>query len=526
MTDPKLSEVDRAVTNGRGSDPVHIAEGNSKTEGGDGGTSDHTEKPVPDCSEKVSKGDVNVSSDSLGVKEMPICDTAILFCGSTKWNLIGRSSVPIAVQKRGGTDAGEELLAPTRLTFPDLPSERFVAAISGPCAVHIVLLTLDGKAFALGRNDNGQLACSDLKTRPYPVACILPDGEKDSVISAACGRSHTLLVTSSGACYAAGLNTSGQLGIGRVCNSHEPNVTEWTRVALPPSEHVVSVAAGAEFSVWACSNGNVYSAGSGQYGQLGNGRTGEHIAPVLGLIFDTIATPGRVIFPTSDGVIVLQVAAGVNHSLALDSKGKVWSWGFGGYGRLGHRSPKDELCPRQIDTFSAPHLQMDYVSCGATASFACQRRRKTTYFWGITNKSGESVMYPKPLFDLQGHELHCLASGATSTVAATERMVVSWGGSPVHGELGYGKGKQKSSKTPQIMESIEGLYCKSVAEGVAFTVLIVHDETDDDKRILEQLEQQPWSGNIKATKRKAEHDISNKTRTKAGKEKKQRRMRR
>lgn len=32
-----------------------------------------------------------------------------------------------------------------------------------------------------------------------------------------------------------------------------------------------------------------------------------------------------------------QIAVGYNHSIAVASDGGVWTWGFGGYGRLGHK---------------------------------------------------------------------------------------------------------------------------------------------------------------------------------------------
>lgn len=33
----------------------------------------------------------------------------------------------------------------------------------------------------------------------------------------------------------------------------------------------------------------------------------------------------------------LQLAVGYNHTIAVASDGGVWTWGFGGYGRLGHK---------------------------------------------------------------------------------------------------------------------------------------------------------------------------------------------
>lgn len=48
---------------------------------------------------------------------------------------------------------------------------------------------------------------------------------------------------------------------------------------------------------------------------------------------------------------VIAVACGHNHTLAVDSDGIAFSWGFGGYGRLGHKVQQDEHKPRPIESF-------------------------------------------------------------------------------------------------------------------------------------------------------------------------------
>lgn len=99
------------------------------------------------------------------------------------------------------------------------------------------------------------------------------------------------------------------------------------------------------------------SSGHPSYGQLGNGTTGEFIkegGKGAALQFSFVGVPhlvrtfvvkdshGRVKDEySSNAVKVVKVAAGKNHSVCVEdetSGGRVFSWGFGGYGRLGHRS--------------------------------------------------------------------------------------------------------------------------------------------------------------------------------------------
>ena len=71
---------------------------------------------------------------------------------------------------------------------------------------------------------------------------------------------------------------------------------------------------------------------------------------------------------THDSVHITAVTAGKYHSLCLEdwtpqgtvdsavsckNWNRVYSWGCGGYGRLGHNGADDENMPREIEQFSA-----------------------------------------------------------------------------------------------------------------------------------------------------------------------------
>ena len=48
------------------------------------------------------------------------------------------------------------------------------------------------------------------------------------------------------------------------------------------------------------------------------------------------------------GARVVFAAAGILHSGVVTSGGRVWTWGFGGRGRLGHNDEQDQLVPREV----------------------------------------------------------------------------------------------------------------------------------------------------------------------------------
>lgn len=76
---------------------------------------------------------------------------------------------------------------------------------------------------------------------------------------------------------------------------------------------MVQVAAGPEHCVALTANGDVFTWGRGQYYVLGHGS-------------ETPLAQPQMVHSLND-VRVTKVAAGENHSLALDDKGQLWSWG-------------------------------------------------------------------------------------------------------------------------------------------------------------------------------------------------------
>lgn len=100
---------------------------------------------------------------------------------------------------------------------------------------------------------------------------------------------------------------------------------------------VKAVGVGAEFSVWLSSEGKLLSAGLPQYGQLGHGTDGSYNAAdsSVKIVFQPQHTP-KLIAALAEKTVT-RLACGQNHSVAVASDGGVWTWGFGGYGRLGHK---------------------------------------------------------------------------------------------------------------------------------------------------------------------------------------------
>ena len=97
-------------------------------------------------------------------------------------------------------------------------------------------------------------------------------------------------------------------------------------------ERVVQLAAGWEHSIARTASGKLYSWGCGYK----DSRRGV-VPPVLGLGHNEMRlVPERISF--LDGVRMADVTCGWDHCLALDSKGRLYSWGSGQNGKLGHEN--------------------------------------------------------------------------------------------------------------------------------------------------------------------------------------------
>ena len=244
-----------------------------------------------------------------------------------------------------------------------LPGEaRAVSVAAG--GEHSLAAGSDGRLYAWGYNDYGQLGDGTATERHSPVAVALPAGV--TALSVAAGLRYSLAVGSDGKVYAWGDNYNGELGDGTAIERHSP-----VAVALPGGARAASVAAGSGYSLATGSDGRVYAWGYNGFGQLGDGtRTGRR-SPVA------VALPG--------GARAVSVAAGGEHSLALGSDGRVYAWGYNGLGQLGNGTANRRLSPVRVPLLGGARAVS--VAAGWEHSLAVGSDGRV-YAWG-SNAGGQ-----------------------------------------------------------------------------------------------------------------------------------------
>jgi alpha-tubulin suppressor-like RCC1 family protein len=217
---------------------------------------------------------------------------------------------------------------PIMVTAPQLVGDVTLASGQNN---HSIFYTSSGTLYACGRNTAGELGDGTTTSSITPVKVVgLPD-EQIVAVGTAWENSGALLAD--GTYYDWGWNTAGQLGNGTTTASDVP-----VEVNLPAS--VTTISEGGSLSdngqtVAVLSNGEVYSWGTDQYGQDGEGfDNGHEASPVL------VQVPA--------GVSFVSVNSGGASEYAIDSTGNVWSWGQNNEGQLGIGSTQNQDVPTSV----------------------------------------------------------------------------------------------------------------------------------------------------------------------------------
>lgn len=199
----------------------------------------------------------------------------------------------------------------------------FVANYFGGDGNDLVLHWANTRPFAFGANNQGQLGNGSFIDSALPVAVATSGALRGrTVLAVSAGRLHNLAVLEDGSIASWGYNESGILGDGATSSQPEPVMVN--RQGVLADRTVVAVAAGYSHSMALCSDGTLAAWGSNNYGQLGNASRINSTLPVR--IDQSGVLAGRR---------VIAVAAGLSHSLALCSDGRVAAWGRNQKGQLG-----------------------------------------------------------------------------------------------------------------------------------------------------------------------------------------------
>ncbi|XP_026048953.1 serine/threonine-protein kinase Nek8 [Astatotilapia calliptera] len=244
--------------------------------------------------------------------------------------------------------------------FNDVTQPKIVEALLGyeliqvSCgASHVLAVTNEREVFAWGRGDNGRLGLGTQDTHNSPQQVCLPgDFEAQRVV---CGVDCSMIISNQHSIVACGSNRFNKLGLDMITAGEEPNplnqveeVHSYTPVQSAPlnTEKIVYIDIGTAHSVAVTENGQCFTFGSNQHGQIGSSSRRSSRAPckVSGLQGITVA------------------ACGDAFTLAIGSEGEVYTWGKGARGRLG-RKEEDSGIPKPVQLDESHPFAVTSVAC-------------------------------------------------------------------------------------------------------------------------------------------------------------------
>jgi alpha-tubulin suppressor-like RCC1 family protein len=198
---------------------------------------------------------------------------------------------------------------------------------------HVLAISPDGVLYGAGRNEYGQGAgdiARQALARFTPVAGV--PKVVDVFIPTA---SASMALGADGKVYVWGRHDFGLLG----GDGRNPNDKVRTPTAVAGLDRVRSIAGGWYAGAAVREDGSVWMWGSDRNGVMGTGTlTGPYESG------KQYHQPRRV-----DGITgVVQIAAGLNHVLALRNDGTVWSWGWNKFGQLGVGDTEDRGVPTPV----------------------------------------------------------------------------------------------------------------------------------------------------------------------------------
>ena len=284
------------------------------------------------------------------------------------------------------------------------------------------------------------------------------------VHSIGCGYKHAVLVTKQGEIFSWGEASGGRLGHGAEVDVFHPKLIDTLN-----GVNIELVACGEYHTCAVTYSGDLYTWGDGTHnsGLLGHGSEVSHWIP-------------KKVSGPLEGLRVSYVSCGLWHTAIVTSAGKLFTFGDGTFGALGHGDHSSSNIPREVETLKG--LRTTMVSCGVwhtaavvevineSVESSTQSSSGRLFTWGDGDKGQlgyvdkEPRLVPTCVIALTNENICRVACGHSLTVALTTSGHVYTMGGTAYGQLGCpaASGKVPTRVEDKIADSfIEGIACGS-----------------------------------------------------------------
>jgi alpha-tubulin suppressor-like RCC1 family protein len=333
----------------------------------------------------------------------------------------GGSIEPSSIEHWGGFygdgNQSDKQLSPVSLTLPDP-----VTQVSSSNDAQYALLS-NGAVYAWGQGGDGQLG--DGKTVnafAKPVKVAFPAGVKIAYLSVdVMPFDSAFAVSTTGHVWAWGLNGGSEFCTGAA--------TEYTTPTELSFSDVTTLAGAADHATYDA-GGTLYSCGTNQYGELGDGKYKSSLTPVK---------VSRI-----DGADVTSLVASFGDTGALLSNGDYYDWGENNNGQVGDGGDHAVSLPYHVTLPAAVTQPAQGGSLASNGQTLVLLSTGALYAWGddsvsqlgdgkTTNEASPELITPPA-----GVTYKTVATGGSTSYGITAGGdVYAWGGNAV-GQVGNG----------------------------------------------------------------------------------------
>ncbi|KAL3336961.1 hypothetical protein AABB24_029572, partial [Solanum stoloniferum] len=287
---------------------------------------------------------------------------------------------------------------------------------------------LGGSKHRIGKSSGARIDANTPKSLESSVVL--------DVQNISCGNRHAMLVTKQGEAFSWGEEAGGRLGHGAETDVSHPKLIKNFK-----GMNVELIACGEYHSCAVTSSGDLYTWGDGakSSGLLGHRSEASHWIP-------------KKVCSLMEGLRVSHVSCGPWHTALITSAGRLFTFGDGTFGALGHGDRSGCITPREVETFNG--LKTLKVACGVWHTAAVVELMSgldsrpsdapsgTLFTWGDGDKGklghgdDKPRLAPECIAALVDKSFSQVACGYAMTVALTTAGRVYTMGSNVYGQLG------------------------------------------------------------------------------------------
>jgi len=358
---------------------------------------------------------------------------------------------------------------------------QVVAGISSAVDVaaggmHTAVLDIEGTVHTFGCNDEGSLG----RLVEEEEECFLP-GKVDlpgRIVQICCGDSHTAALTDQGEVWAWGTFRDSSGPIGLVTSGELQKVP----VKVLPGVRVVKIASGSDHLVMLTTEGELYSMGNAEQGQLGRiMEKFSHRGGRRGV--DTFLKPDKIHVKHKYGAF-LKVWAGSYNTIALTASGHVMVCGLNNYNQLGVAEGLTFYMP-VVSSNLGSHSPLDTVAIGQHHSLALTQSggvlaigRSEYGRLGLGEGRGDAVQ-AAPLDTIEEDCLEVACGTAVSYAVTKSGKLFSWG-MGTNGQLGTGEEDDVWEPGHCNTKQLRDRAVIAVSSGGQHTVMIAKDKPTEN----------------------------------------------